>query len=214
MIMKKNVFKSVALVAVFALSGTVSTSCGGSASGNSAVEDAIKEAEAAIPLEDTPMFGTLPSLLNQKLEAGTIMGKRFRELKTENMDEAAKNKSKRDEAEKEMEEFYTKKVEEAVQALNGKVIRVEFDANQISAANTTLKVLTASKGWFNIVFDVTLTKPVNKEIEFVWEFKDADGNTLERSSDYIVPGDKFNKEYMVTANKEWAPKFDHLYIKF
>lgn len=160
------------------------------------------------------MFGTLPSLLNQKLEAGTILGKRFRELKTENMDEAAKNKSKRDEAEKEMEEFYTKKVEEAVQALNGKVIRVEFDANQISAANTTLKVLTASKGWFNIVFDVTLTKPVNKEIEFVWEFKDADGNTLERCSDYIVPGDKFNKEYMVTANKEWAPKFDHLYIKF
>ena len=53
--MKKNVFKSVALVAAFALSGTVLTSCGGSASGNSAVEDAIKEAEAAIPLEDTPI---------------------------------------------------------------------------------------------------------------------------------------------------------------
>ena len=212
--MKQNIFKSVAITAVIALAGTVLTSCGGGASGNSAVQDAINAAEQSIPLEETPMFGTLPSLLKQKLEAGTIMGKQFRELKTEDMDEAVKNKQLRDEAEKEMAEIYAKKLEEVAQALDGKTIKVEYDASQISAASTTLKLTQASKGYFNIVFDVTLTKPVNKEIKFVWEYRDAEGNVLETNSDYFVPGDKFNKEYMVIAGNEWAPKFDHLYIKF
>jgi hypothetical protein len=212
--MKKNMFKSVAITAVIAFAGTVLTSCGGGASGNSIVQEAINAAEQSIPLEETPMFGTLPSLLKQKLEAGTIMGKQFRELKTEDMDEAIKNKEKRDEAEKEMEEFYSKKLEEVAQSLDGKAIKVEFDTKQISAASTTLKLMKASKGYFNIVFDVTLTQPVNKEIKFVWEYRDAEGNVLETNSDYFVPGDKFNKEFMVIAGNEWAPRFDHLYIKF
>ena len=107
--MRKNTFMSMALVAAIALLGTVLTSCGSSssASGSSIVEEAISAAEESIPLEETPMFGTLPSLLKQRLEAGTIVGKQFRELKTEDMDEAAKNKSKRDEAEKELEEYFS-----------------------------------------------------------------------------------------------------------
>ena len=61
--MKKNMFKSVAITAVIALAGTVLTSCGGGTSGNSIVQEAINAAEQSIPLEETPMFGTLPSLL-------------------------------------------------------------------------------------------------------------------------------------------------------
>ena len=96
--MKKNLFKSVAFLAVGALSGLVFNSCKGGASGGGIVDEAIKQVEQTIATEETPIFGSLPSLYEQKLEAGTIVGKHFRELKTENMDEAVKNKSLRDEA--------------------------------------------------------------------------------------------------------------------
>ena len=212
--MKKNLFKSVAFLAVGALSGLVFNSCKGGASGGGIVDEAIKQVEQTIATEETPIFGSLPSLYEQKLEAGTIVGKHFRELKTENMDEAVKNKSLRDEAEKKLAEYYKAKIAEATQALDGKDIKVEFDKNQFSDAKVTLKVSNAERGWFNLAFDATLAKPVNKEVEFKWVFMDAEGNELETFSDYITPGEKINKEWMVTADKHFAKKFEHLYIKF
>ena len=86
--MKKNLFKSVAILAVVALSGVVFNSCKGSASGNGIVDEAIKQAEQTITAEESPVFGNLPLLHQQRLEAGTIVGKHFRELKTEDMDAA------------------------------------------------------------------------------------------------------------------------------
>ena len=77
--------------------------------------------------------------------------------------------------------------------------------SQFSAASATLKLGDAKRGYFNIVFDATLTKPVNEEVEFVWQFQDAQGNPIENNSDYFVPGDKFTKEYIVIAYKDWAP---------
>ena len=211
--MKQNKLTSAVFAAMIALSSIVLTSCGGG-SAASVVDDAISAAEQAIPLEDSPVFGTLPSLFKQKLEAGTIMGKQFRELKTEDMDDAVKNKQKRDEAEKAMADIYKKKIAEAAEKVDGKTIKVEYDANQFSSANVTLKATEKERGFFNLVFDVELTKPVNTEINFVFEFRDAEGNVLETYNDYITPGDKFNKEWMVTPNQEWALKFDHLFIKF
>ena len=212
--MKKNLFKSVAFLAVGALSGLVFNSCKGGASGGGIVDEAIKQVEQTIATEETPIFGSLPSLYEQKLEAGTIVGKHFRELKTEDMDEAVKNKSLRDEAEKKLAEYYKAKISEAVTALDGKDIKVEFDKSQFSDAKVTLKVSNAERGWFNLAFDATLAKPVNKEVEFKWVFMDAEGNELETYSDYITPGEKINKEWMVTADKHFAKKFEHLYIKF
>ena len=148
--MKKNLFKSVAFLAVGALSGLVFNSCKGGASGGGIVDEAIKQVEQTIATEETPIFGSLPSLYEQKLEAGTIVGKHFRELKTENMDEAVKNKSLRDEAEKKLAEYYKAKIAEATQALDGKDIKVEFDKSQFSDAKVTLKVSNAERGIFNL----------------------------------------------------------------
>ena len=212
--MKKNLFKSVDILAVVALSGVVFNSCKGSASGNGIVDEAIKQAEQTITAEESPVFGNLPLLHQQRLEAGTIVGKHFRELKTEDMDAAVKNKSLRDEAEKKLVEYYKAKFTEAANALEGKDIKVEFDKNQISDATVTLKVMNAERAYFNLAFDVTLAKPVNKEVEFKWVFMDAEGNELRTYSDYIVPGDKINREWMVTADQDFSSKFDHLYIKF
>lgn len=212
--MKKNLFKSVAFLAVGALSGLVFNSCKGGASGGGIVDEAIKQVEQTIATEETPIFGSLPSLYEQKLEAGTIVGKHFRELKTENMDEAVKNKSLRDEAEKKLEEYYKAKISEAVTALDGKDIKVEYDKSQFSDAKVTLKVSNAERGIFNLAFDAALAKPVNKEVEFKWVFMDAEGNELQTYSDYITPGEKINKEWMVTADQHFAKKFEHLYIKF
>ena len=212
--MKKNLFKSIAFLAVGALSGMVFNSCKGGASGGGIVEEAIKQAEQTITAEESPIFGNLPLLFEQKLEAGTIVGKHFRELKTEDMDEAVKNKSLRDEAEKKLEEYYKAKISEAATALDGKDIKVEYDKNQFSDGKVTLKVTNAERGYFNLAFDVTMAKPVNKEVEFKWVFMDAEGNELETNSDYITPGEKINKEWMVTADKDFSKKFDHLYIEF
>lgn len=212
--MKKNLFKSIAFLAVGALSGMVFNSCKGGASGGGIVDEAIKQVEQTIATEETPIFGSLPSLYEQKLEAGTIVGKHFRELKTENMDEAVKNKSLRDEAEKKLAEYYKAKIAEATQALDGKDIKVEFDKSQFSDGKVTLKVTNAERGYFNLAFDVTMAKPVNKEVEFKWVFMDAEGNELETYSDYITPGEKINKEWMVTADQHFAKKFEHLFIKF
>lgn len=212
--MKRNKLTTAVFVAVIALSGMVFISCGGGNAANSIVDDAISAAEEAIPLEESPVFGILPSLFKQELEAGTIMGKQFRELKTEDMDEAVKNKQKRDEAEKALADYYKKKISEVAGGIDGKTIKTEFDAEQISSANVTLKLTDKERGLYNMVFDVTLTKPVNKGISFVWEFRDAEGNVLETYNDYITPGDKFNKEWMISADLNWSDKFDHLFIKF
>ena len=214
--MKKNLFKSIAIVAVGALSGMVFNSCkgGGSGSDGGIVEEAIKQAEQTVTTPESPIFGNLPLLLEQQLEAGTIVGKHFRELKTEDLDAAAKNKSLRDEAEKQLSEYYKAKIAEASNALEGKDIKVEYDKSQIADASVKLKVMEADRAYFYFVFDVTLTKPVNKEVEFKWVYMDAEGNELQTSSDYIVPGDKFNKEWMTMAVKDFSRKFDHLYIKF
>ncbi|MBR5656165.1 MAG: hypothetical protein IKW98_05720 [Prevotella sp.] len=211
--MKKNLFKSIAFLAVGALSGMVFNSCKGG-SGSGIVEDAIKQAEQTIATEEAPVFGNLPSLFEQKLEAGTIVGKFFRELKTEDMDAAVKNKSLRDEAEKQLAEYYKAKIAEATTALEGKDIKVEFDKNQISDANVKLKVEDAERGNFFLVFDVTMAKPVNKEVEFKWLFMDAEGNELEQYSDYITPGEKISMERMVSPDKHFGKKFEHLYLKF
>lgn len=201
--------------AVIALWGMVFVGCGGgsAASGNSIVDEAISAAEEAIPLEDSPVFGTLPSLFKQRLEAGTTVRKHFRELKTEDMDKAAKNKSEGDEAEKALEDYFKKKMSEAAEAIDGKSIKAEFDASQISSANVTLKATDKELARFSLAFDVTLTQPVNKEVSFVWKFMDAEGNELESYSDYITPGEKFNNEWGIQANCDWSPKFDHLFIK-
>ena len=212
--MKKTTFKSVALMAAVALMGTMFVNCGGGASGNSVVDDAISQAEQTITLVETPIFGTLPSLLQQKLEAGTIVGKYFRELKTDDMDAAIKNKQLRDEAEESLSAIYKQKISEAANALDGKDVKVEFDENQISAATATLKVSEADRGFFNFVFNVTMANPVNKEVLFKWVFMDAEGNELQTSSDYLTPGEKMTKEYMVIPSDDYCQKFDHLYLKF
>ena len=213
--MKKNMFKSVALMAVVTFWGIVLTSCGGnSASGSSAVKEAISAAESEIALTETPVFGNLPSLFEQKLEAGTILGKHFRELKTEDMDKAVKNKQLRDEAEKELAAYYNEKIGTAAEALDGKNIKVEFDKSQFTDATVTLKVTEKEMGYFNFVFDATPVKPINKEVEFKWIYMDAEGNELQVSSDYITPGEKIQKEYVVLSNKDYCKKFDHLYIKY
>lgn len=212
--MKKNVFKSLTLGLTIALSGIVLTGCGGETTGSKDVQDAISAAESGIPVVESPVFGTLPSLLEQKLEAGTILGKKFREMKTEDMDEAVKNKQLRDEAEDELKAYYDEKIGAASDALEGKNVKVEFDNSKISAASVKLAVMDKTKGYFNFVFDVTPAQPVNKEVEFKWLFMDAEGNELESGSDYIVPGNKLNCEYMVTAGQDFIKKFDHLYLKY
>lgn len=213
--MKQKIFFTGVFAAVVALWSMALVSCGGgsAASGNSVVDEAIRAAEEAIALEDSPVFGTLPSLFKQQLEAGTTVRKHFRELKTEDMDKAAKNKSEGEEAEKALFDYFKKKISEAVEAIDGKSIKVEFDASQISSANVTLKATDKELAHFNIAFDVTLTQPVNKQVSFVWKFMDAEGNELESYNDYITPGEKFNKEWMVTADRDWAPEFDHLFIE-
>jgi len=214
--MKQKKIMTTIFTAAIALLGMVFVSCGGgsAASGNSVVDDAVSAAEEAFPLDDSPVFGTLPSLFKQELEASTIVRKHFRELKTENTDEAIKNKQEGEEAEKSLNDMYKKKIAEAVDAIDGKAINVEFDASQISSANVTLKATDKERAYFNLVFDVTLTQPVNEEVSFKWEFMDAEGNVLESYNDYITPSDKFNNEWMVTANLDWSSKFDHLFIKF
>lgn len=212
----KRTIKTVAFVAVMALSSLALSSCGEKrvSAGNCAVDDAISAAESQVTVIESPVFGKLPSLFEQKLRASTILGKQFRALKTENMDEAIKNRHRRDDAEEALEDFYKKKIQEAANGLDGKTIRVEFDDKQFSAAKATLKAIENESAYFNIVFDATLTKAVNDEIEFKWEYLDATGTCLQIGSDYFVPGKKIHKEYTVAANKEHSMTFDHLYIKF
>ena len=59
-----------------------------------------------------------------------------------------------------------------------------------------------------------LKQPIDKEVEFKWEYRDATGTRLQVGSDYVIPGAKFVKEYMATADRDYSMTFDHLYIKF
>ena len=213
--MKKK-FKTLAYLPAIALLGIGLIRCvsGGVPAGNCAVDDAISAAESQVTIIESPVFGKLPSLFEQKLRASTILGKRFRALKSDNMDEAIKNKHRRDDAEEALDDFYQKKIDEAIVGLDGKAIKVEFDEKQFSSAKAMLKVIEGENAYFNIVFDATLTKPVNSEVEFKWEYRDATGTCLQIGSDYLVPGKKIHKEYTVAANKEHSMTFDHLFIKF
>ena len=212
----ERTIKTVAFLAVMALLSLALSGCYEErvSAGNCAVDDAISAAESQVTIIESPVFGKLPSLFEQKLRASTILDKRFRALKTDNMDEAIKNRHRRDDAEEALEDFYQKKIDEAINGLDGKVIKVEFNEKQFSAAKATLKVIEGESAYFNIVFDATLTNPVNNEVEFKWEYLDATGTCLQIGSDYLVPGKKIHKEYTVAANKEHSMTFDHLFIKF
>ncbi|SNU04127.1 hypothetical protein SAMN06298211_10638 [Prevotellaceae bacterium MN60] len=209
-------FKTLAYLPAIALFGIGIIRCvgGGASAGNCVVDDAISAAESQITIIESPVFGKLPSLFEQKLKAGTILSKQFGKIKTESMDEATRNQQHREDAEQTLDDYYQKKIEEAIEGLDGKNIKVEFDEKQVASAKCTLKLTDPERAYFNLVFDVKLKQPIDKEVEFKWEYRDATGTRLQVGSDYIIPGAKFVKEYMATADRDYSMTFDHLYIKF
>ena len=118
-------FKTLAYLPAIALFGIGIIRCvgGGASAGNCVVDDAISAAESQITIIESPVFGKLPSLFEQKLKAGTILSKQFGKIKTESMDEATRNQQHREDAEQTLDDYYQKKIEEAIEGLDGKISR-------------------------------------------------------------------------------------------
>lgn len=142
--MRRNVIIMTVLAAAFGLAA-----CNGdndAASGS----NYISEAEQQVPLEQHPLFGEVPSLQKQLTKALDLLDdaldaeRNAVRAKADNDNyEEVTTKVKELDAEqeataKEIEQYFTTKIDEAMKGLTGKEIPVEPDAKTYSAAQATI----------------------------------------------------------------------------
>lgn len=142
--MRRNVIIMTVLAAAFGLAA-----CNGdndAASGS----NYINEAEQQVPLEQHPLFGEVPSLQKQLTKALDLLDdaldaeRNAVRAKADNDNyEEVTTKVKELDAEqeataKEIEQYFTTKIDEAMKGLTGKEIPVEPDAKTYSAAKATI----------------------------------------------------------------------------
>lgn len=190
---------AVSAIAVFAL-----TSCGGGTADptdpKSIEQTAISQAEAAVPLTESPMLGTLPSLCQQRKaardSAGVIAKNAQKSLDVTDeasakkaFAEAEKISAARKEAEKAIATLYDTKVEDAGKAMIGKEVPVEFDATQYSAASAKIIEITDSQVSFEA--SLTLSCPLAGSIKtmkyVVWRYLDANGAEVQKGATTVNP---------------------------
>ena len=219
-IMKTKLIK-LPFLAATALMSSVLISCGGGGSdAESFAKEAIAEAEEKAPLTEVPVFGTYQSVVDQGGKAKHFLRDKVDGLKEETQDDHVKNINILKEGLALIDTAYNQKIAEVANKIDGTEIKVEFNQKQISAASAKLKN-SPSNRQFSIVFDITLTKPLDKKHNMIrWKYFDANGQeirsgmamTLEDMGDLGEVTD--SKVAVKCPTDPRVTNLDHLYIEF
>lgn len=217
--MKKELIKFPLLVAT-ALMASVLISCGGGSSAESFANEAIAAAEEKAPLTEVPVFGAYRAMEDQKAEAKHFLREKVDGLKEETKDDHVKNMDILKKGLALIDSAYNKKYAEVADKIDGTEIKVEFNQKQISAASAKLAKAPSNRQ-FSFVFDITLTKPLDKKHNMIrWKYFDANGQeirsgmamTLEDMGDLGEVTD--SKVTVKCPTDPRVTNLDHLYVEF
>ena len=143
---------------VFAAVAALMVSCGDGLDAGSCIDSA----EESIELKESPLLGELPSLSDQWREAETVARKKAdrlydeyrKQYRNDEIDRETLNDKlselyeRKDEALKELEEYYYPKMTEIAEELKGKEVPVKFDNAVFKSAKVTFLSTYRPSTWW------------------------------------------------------------------
>ena len=184
--------KTFLRTSVFAAVAALMVSCGDGLDAGSCIDSA----EESIELKESPLLGELPSLSDQWREAETIARKKAdrlydeyrKQYRNDEIDRETLNDKlselydHKDEALKELEEYYYPKMTEIAEELKGKEVPVKFDNAVFKSAKVTItEVSVSDEGYFKVLLDTkleTVGEPDGSAFAYVAQMLDGNGNVL------------------------------------
>lgn len=185
--------KKVFLFSFMVATALLTTSCGG----GSKVNEAISQAEQEVAIAESPQLGKLPSLQMQ-YDAAKKAVSELMKVEGNSLDELSKSGEERKSALDELHKTYREKVIAEGKALDGKVIKVDFNSEYFQAVTATLKTHEISESEslrpVGVELKMTLAKPLPKNryggsVMWGWKYLDAQGNELSGGAAYIESSD-------------------------
>ena len=177
--------KTFLRTSVFAAVAALMVSCGDGLDAG----DCIDSAEESIELKESPLLGELPSLSDQWRGAETVARKKAdrlydeyrKQYRNDEIDRETLNDKlselydHKDEALKELEEYYYPEMTEIAEELKGKEVPVKFDNAVFKSAKVTItEVSVSDEGYFKVLLDTKL----ETVFAYVAQMLDGNGNVL------------------------------------
>ena len=228
------------MFAMFAMAALL-TACGGK-SADSVADDAISQAEQEVQITENAFLGKLPSLYQQMKAAEAKVNEHFKaEMgKSESLQDMSRNGDEKKAAMNKVHKKYYELLETEAKALNGRVVKVSFDTDQITDATAKLRYVEgeitadAEKDSYRLgeplVIDAELTLAAKLSMQYgaamnQYHFRDAQGNNIEelagesiKSDDpraKAAAGEKITMELPHTPyKKDKATDVDNVWIGF
>lgn len=215
--MKKMMMAAAALL----LSLPLFYACGGS--GSSEADDAIAAAEKEVAIEQSDLWGAIPSLQIQYKAARKNVKEVFKAQRDKLLEGASEDNAgevmkkgkalnaQNDTAEARLKGHYEAKLEEAAKAIAGKEVPCEWNKEAFSNVTAVIKANDSEITYRPVVVElsITLAAPFKSSAPSVtWRFLDAAGEEITPMAEYLE-----RKEYKagdVVTIKSFTPTGEQL----